>query len=94
VSNWTDDEWQAMTNRENDATTLYPTVIGMKAVIGGHDIAAKSGRIRHAHPLGRCRVTQAVTHLASVVAKSVSANRIDWALTSLHLLVAILSSWS
>jgi ATP-dependent DNA ligase len=48
VSNWTDDERRAMTNRENDATTLDPTVIGKKAVIGGHDIAAKSGRIRHA----------------------------------------------
>lgn len=48
VSSWTDDERQAMTHRDNDTTTLHPTVIGKKAVIGGHDIAAKSGRIRHA----------------------------------------------
>ena len=37
-----------MTNRENNFTTLNTGVIGKKAVIGGHDIAAKSGRIRHA----------------------------------------------
>lgn len=48
VSNWTDDERRAMTNRENNFTTLNTGVIGKKAVIGGHDIAAKSGRIRHA----------------------------------------------
>jgi len=48
VSNWTDDERRSMTNRENHSTTLHPAVIGKKAVIGGHDIAAKSGRIRHA----------------------------------------------
>ena len=47
VSNWTDDERQVMTNRENNFPTLNPAVIGKKAVIGG-DIAAKSGRIRHA----------------------------------------------
>ncbi len=48
VSNWTDDERQSMTNREDDTATLNPAVVGRKAVIGGHDIAAKSGRIRHA----------------------------------------------
>ena len=48
VSNWTDDERRAMTHRENDRTTIDPTVIGRRAVIGGHDLAAKSGRIRHA----------------------------------------------
>lgn len=48
VSSLSDHERQAMTNRDNGNVTLAPNVIGRKAVIGGHDIAAKSGRIRHA----------------------------------------------
>lgn len=48
VSNWTDQERQGMTHREDGITTLTPSVLGKRAVIGGHDIAAKSGRIRHA----------------------------------------------
>ena len=48
VSHWTDDERRAMTSRDDDFATLDPAVLGKRAVIGGHDIAAKSGRIRHA----------------------------------------------
>lgn len=48
VSSWTNAERESMTIRESNFTTLSPGVIGRKAVIGGHDIAAKSGRIRHA----------------------------------------------
>jgi len=48
VSTWTDEERQALTKRDHDVVTLHPRFLGMKALIGGHDIAAKSGRIRHA----------------------------------------------
>lgn len=48
VSTWTDYERQRMTHREDGITSLTPSHFGKKAVIGGHDIAAKSGRIRHA----------------------------------------------
>ena len=48
VSSWTDVERQAMTSRENGSTGIDPAMIGKKALIGGHDIAARSGRIRHA----------------------------------------------
>jgi ATP-dependent DNA ligase len=48
VSSLSDHERQAITRRDAGTPTLDPGVLGRKAVIGGHDIAAKSGRIRHA----------------------------------------------
>lgn len=48
VSSLSDHERKSMTNLEDDSVKLDPSVIGKKAIIGGHDIAAKSGRIRHA----------------------------------------------
>jgi ATP-dependent DNA ligase len=48
VSNWTDEERARMTRRHGDTVTLDPTMIGKKALIGGHDIAGRSGRYRHA----------------------------------------------
>lgn len=48
VSNWTDGERERMTRRDGDAVALDPAVPGMRAVIGGHDVAGKSGRCRHA----------------------------------------------
>lgn len=48
VSGLSDHERQAMTRRDAGTPTLAPGVIGRKAVIGGHDLAARSGRIRHA----------------------------------------------
>ncbi len=48
VSNWTDGERKQMTQRNGETITLDPTMIGKKALIGGHDVAGKSGRYRHA----------------------------------------------
>ena len=48
VSSWTDEERLEMTRVEDGITTLNPNYLGKKAVIGGHDIAGKSGRFRHA----------------------------------------------
>lgn len=48
VSGLSDHDRRAMTRREAGPPTLHPGVIGRKAVIGGHDLAARSGRIRHA----------------------------------------------
>lgn len=48
VSNWTDEERQRMTRRDGDTVTLDPSMLGKKALIGGHDIAGVSGRYRHA----------------------------------------------
>lgn len=48
VSNWTDEERERMTRRDGDVVTLNPTMLGKKALVGGHDIAGKSGRYRHA----------------------------------------------
>lgn len=48
VSNWTDDERLRMTVTETGTPTLNPEYLGRKAVIGGHDIAGRSGRYRHA----------------------------------------------
>jgi hypothetical protein len=48
VSNWTDDERLRMTVTETGTPTLNPVYLGRKALIGGHDIAGKSGRYRHA----------------------------------------------
>lgn len=48
VSSWTDAERQAMTAQVGGLITLRPDFLGRKALIGGHDIAARSGRLRHA----------------------------------------------
>lgn len=48
VSNWTDEDRERMTRRDGDAVTLNPTMLGKKALVGGHDIAGRSGRYRHA----------------------------------------------
>lgn len=48
VSNWTDHERRSMTRHDEGVITLNPAMIGRKAVIAGHDIAVKSGRVRHA----------------------------------------------
>ena len=48
VSNWTDEERERMTRQEGATVTLDPAVLGRRAVIAGHDIAGKSGRLRHA----------------------------------------------
>jgi ATP-dependent DNA ligase len=48
VSNWTDEERERMTRRDGGNVTLDPTILGKKALVGGHDIAGKSGRYRHA----------------------------------------------
>lgn len=48
VSNWPDRDRLTMTSRDDGRTSLNPDLIGKRAVIGGHDVAAKSGRIRHA----------------------------------------------
>lgn len=48
VSNWTDDERLRMTVTEDGTPTLNPDYLGRRALIGGHDIAGKSGRYRHA----------------------------------------------
>lgn len=48
VSNWTDEDRAVLTHRANNVITLNPDVLGRKAVVGGHDIAARSGRLRHA----------------------------------------------
>ncbi|MBX9628708.1 MAG: hypothetical protein K2X82_33245 [Gemmataceae bacterium] len=48
VSTWADRDRLAMTSRDDGRTSLNPALIGRRAVIGGHDVAAKSGRIRHA----------------------------------------------
>jgi len=48
VSNWSDEDRRAMTHEGDGAVTLNPAFRGRKAVIGGHDVAGKSGRFRHA----------------------------------------------
>jgi ATP-dependent DNA ligase len=48
VSTWTDGERERMTQKNGETITLDPTMIGKKALIGGHDVAGKSGRYRHA----------------------------------------------
>ena len=48
VSNWTDEDRERMTRRDGDGVTLNPTMLGKKALVGGHDIAGRSGRYRHA----------------------------------------------
>lgn len=48
VSNWTDEERERMTRRDGDAVTLDASLLGRRARVGGHDIAGKSGRYRHA----------------------------------------------
>lgn len=48
VSSWTDAERQELTIREGGTVTLNPNFLGKKALIGGHDFAGKSGRVRHA----------------------------------------------
>jgi ATP-dependent DNA ligase len=48
VSSWSDEERREMTRLDDGIITLNPKVLGQKAVIGGHDIAGKSGRFRHA----------------------------------------------
>ncbi len=48
VSSWTDEERRSMTTHDDGTHGLHPAILGRKALIGGHDIAAKSGRIRHA----------------------------------------------
>lgn len=48
VSNWTDEERGRMTRRDGDTVTLDPSMLGKRAIIGGHDVAGKSGRYRHA----------------------------------------------
>ena len=48
MQQWTDDERQRMTVTADGTPTLNPDYLGRKALIGGHDIAGKSGRYRHA----------------------------------------------
>lgn len=48
VSNWTDGERTNMTTMSEGKVALQPSYLGRKAVIGGHDFAVRSGRIRHA----------------------------------------------
>ena len=48
VSNWTDEERRRMTATDDGTPKLNPDYLGRKAVIGGHDIAGKSGCYRHA----------------------------------------------
>lgn len=48
VSNWTDEERERMTQRDGDTVILNPMMFGKKALVGGHDIAGRSGRYRHA----------------------------------------------
>jgi ATP-dependent DNA ligase len=48
VSNWADDERRRMTVTDEGTPTLNPDYLGRKALIGGHDIAGRSGRFRHA----------------------------------------------
>lgn len=48
VSSWTDDERKSMTAEDVGGVKLQTTYYGRRAIIAGHDIAARSGRIRHA----------------------------------------------
>lgn len=48
VSNWTDEERQAMTARENGTVRLNSAYVGRRAVITGQDESARSRRLRHA----------------------------------------------
>jgi ATP-dependent DNA ligase len=57
VSNWTDNERQAMTHHgPNGEVRLNPTYLGRRALIIGQDYSAKSNRLRHAR-LKRWRQT-------------------------------------
>ena len=46
--NWTDEERERMTKQNGDSVTLHPAMLGKRAIVGGHGIAGKSGRFRHA----------------------------------------------
>jgi ATP-dependent DNA ligase len=48
VSDWTDEERQRMTRHDGDNVMLDPSMLGRKALVGGHDIAGVSRRYRHA----------------------------------------------
>lgn len=48
VSSWSDEDRQSMTETGADAPILKVGFYGRKAVVGGHDVAARSGRLRHA----------------------------------------------
>jgi ATP-dependent DNA ligase len=48
VSSWTDQEREEMTSRNGALVTLHPNYVGRRALVAGHDVAAKSGRFRHA----------------------------------------------
>jgi len=79
VSNWTNEERERLTRRDGETVTLDPTMLGKKALVGGHDIAGRSGRYRHARIIKWLDAAehQLVAQAPTGEMKSDTAKRID-----------------